>query len=229
MVCIVLCSLSERYLSRDVKYSDFNHDPTIAAAVENINVHLSDFRGPTDPDTNRISPLTLFRGTTSGDVVGPYISQLLYLPSEIFEYGAAYLSRPQKYLVPVEGFSNKNTFMTKREDAIRVLSGVCPRDDATVPGNWCMEPALQENARYIVSQRDLGWFVRFTPSYGVFLEAVASILHGNIRMSNGGGNKFDRAYNPYFNGNVQNSGKIGDPVQTHIFIYFLVFILSLLI
>jgi hypothetical protein len=41
--------------------------------------------------------------------------------------------------------------------------------------------------------------------YGVFLEAVASILHGTIRMSNGGGNKFDRAYNPYFNGNVQKS------------------------
>jgi hypothetical protein len=193
------------FLTRDVKYAEFDVDPTVAAAVQNVNA-LSDFQGPRLPNTGQISSKTLFRGTTVGDLAGPYISQLLTLPNEVFEFGTAYFSRPQKYWVPQDGATKNNTFMTRRQDAVRVLSGLCPRDDATVPDNWCMEPTLQPYARHIISQRDLAWFVRYTPSYNVYLEAVASILHGTVRASNGGGNKFDRAYNPYFNGNIQNNG-----------------------
>ena len=62
-------------LARDVNFLDYGTNPTIAAAATDLS-HFSDFRGP--KQGGRVTPGTLFRGLTPGDLVGPYVSQFLW-------------------------------------------------------------------------------------------------------------------------------------------------------
>jgi hypothetical protein len=64
-------------LARDIPFSQYGGDQVTAAAIAELN-RLSDFRGPRAG--GQITPGTLFRGPTAGDLVGPYISQFLLLP-----------------------------------------------------------------------------------------------------------------------------------------------------
>jgi membrane-associated phospholipid phosphatase len=61
-------------LVRDVPFSRYNSDPTVAAAVSELSANAA-FRGP-----RPVTAQTLFRGFTAGDLVGPYVSQLLLQP-----------------------------------------------------------------------------------------------------------------------------------------------------
>src|SRR2546428_441616 len=64
-------------LTRDIPFSQYGNEPVTAAAVAELNT-LSDLRGP--KVNGRVTPGTLFRGFTPGDMVGPYISQFLLQP-----------------------------------------------------------------------------------------------------------------------------------------------------
>ncbi len=68
-------------LTRDVPYANYATDPTIAAAAANLST-FSDFRGP--KQAGQVTPATIFRGNTAGDLIGPYISQFL---AKTFNYG----------------------------------------------------------------------------------------------------------------------------------------------
>ena len=61
-------------LLRDVPFTDYATDPTAAHACAELT-KLSGFKGPRI--NGRVTPQTLFRGFTTGDIVGPYISQFL--------------------------------------------------------------------------------------------------------------------------------------------------------
>ncbi len=63
-------------LTRDVPFSAYDSHPlTIAAAIDLSR--CSDFRGP--KSARAVTPTTLFRGNTPGALVGPYLSQFLWL------------------------------------------------------------------------------------------------------------------------------------------------------
>jgi len=64
-------------LLRDVPFNQYNTNVMAAAAIVDLNT-LSNFKGP--KIGGMVTPQTLFRGTTPGELVGPYISQLLYKP-----------------------------------------------------------------------------------------------------------------------------------------------------
>ncbi len=58
-------------LTRDVPFSQYDSDPTIAQAVAD----LSKFSGYQGPKVNgQVTPDVIFRGSTPGDLTGPYIS-----------------------------------------------------------------------------------------------------------------------------------------------------------
>src|SRR5215470_5062163 len=59
-------------LTRDVPFSQYGNEPLTAAAIADLN-RLSDFRGP--KVGGQVTPDTLFRGFTRGDLIGPYLSQ----------------------------------------------------------------------------------------------------------------------------------------------------------
>jgi membrane-associated phospholipid phosphatase len=73
-------------LTRDVPFASYDTDPGIAAAAASLST-FSDFRGP--KVAGRVTPATIFRGTTPGELTGPFISQFL---ARDIQYGP--------YLVP---------------------------------------------------------------------------------------------------------------------------------
>jgi len=64
-------------LTRDVPFSQYRTDPTIAQAVADLN-KLSDYRGP--KVNGQVTPDVIFRGPTPGDLTGPYLSQFMLKP-----------------------------------------------------------------------------------------------------------------------------------------------------
>jgi hypothetical protein len=82
-------------LTRDVPFSQYGTDPTIAQAAADLT-KLSDYRGP--KVNGQVTPDVIFRGPTPGDLTGPYMSQFLLKPVPM---GAA--SMPQLYRTAVAG------------------------------------------------------------------------------------------------------------------------------
>src|SRR5229473_5431346 len=61
-------------LAREIPFSKYGDEPTTSMAIADFN-KLSDFTGP--KVNGQVTPGTLFRGTTPGELIGPYISQFL--------------------------------------------------------------------------------------------------------------------------------------------------------
>jgi len=73
--------ISENYwmaLLRDVPFSQYQANPVANAAAGDLTLFGSDFKGP--KNEGFVTPATLFRGLTQGDLVGPYVSQFFYQP-----------------------------------------------------------------------------------------------------------------------------------------------------
>ena len=64
-------------LCRDIHYSDYASNLLTLSAAAELS-RLPGFSGPKLHGS--VTPHTLFRGFTEGDVVGPYVSQLLMCP-----------------------------------------------------------------------------------------------------------------------------------------------------
>src|SRR5262249_24528546 len=65
-------------LLRDVNFTDYDSNPMARAAALELS-NLSDFRGPRD-SSGQVTTGTLFRGPTTADLAGPYLSQFMSLP-----------------------------------------------------------------------------------------------------------------------------------------------------
>jgi hypothetical protein len=61
-------------LAREVPFSKYGSESITSMAIADLN-KLSDFTGP--KANRQVTPGTLFRGTTPGELIGPYISQFL--------------------------------------------------------------------------------------------------------------------------------------------------------
>ena len=82
-------------LTRDVPFRDYDSSPAIANAVSDLNA----FSKTVGPKTRgHVTPGTIFRGETPGDLIGPYISQFLWLD---VPYGPTTIV--QRYNPPLPG------------------------------------------------------------------------------------------------------------------------------
>src|SRR5262249_43984557 len=98
---LMASEMAENYwlsLTRDVPFRRYARDPLILATVIYINAFSHPLKS--SPPA-KVTTSTVFRGETSGDVVGPYLSQFLWLE---IPYGIKSLE--QKYIVPTreQGF-----------------------------------------------------------------------------------------------------------------------------
>lgn len=100
-------------LVRDVPFNEFSTNATALAAIASLNT-LSDFRGPKIGGV--VTPQTFLRGDTPGDLVGPYLSQFLYLT---VPYGNDELDPAQ--MVPESG--TLNDFVTDFTDWFTIENG----------------------------------------------------------------------------------------------------------
>ena len=136
-------------VARDVSYSDYATDPTIQAAVQDLN-RFTRFNGVTTD--------TIFRGETPGDRIGPYISQFLY---EDIPYGPSRI--PQAYTVPVAG----QKFMTSYSEWLSIQSGALP------PQGLLFDPM----PRYVRNGQDMGSYVHTDYSFQAYLNAALILLN----------------------------------------------------
>ena len=157
-------------LLRDVDFSNFEDNPddqTVSQAADDLSDNYIDFTGPSD-DNGRVTPGLLFRGTTQGDRIGPYISQFLILP---FSYGTLHVEQKVKTARP--GID----YMKDFESWLAVQNG---RD--TMGQDDFDEPTHQ---RYIRNMRDLATYVHFDQLYEAYLNACLKLLEIGAQFDEG--------------------------------------------
>jgi len=149
-------------LTRDVPFSQFGTDPTIAAAATELS-GLAAYTGP--KIGGQVTPQSLFRGFTAGDLIGPYISQFFIQP---FSYG----------VMPFIGY--KTTL---------------PGDFGTDAGTWLniqngapspLQPSNPDpQLRYVPAGRDLSEYVHADVPYMEFLNAVLMLTKMKAPLNSG--------------------------------------------
>src|SRR5262245_36794763 len=143
-----------RSLTRDVPFRDYETDPLVAAAVTDLNAF-------TEPLTSgageKPTPATVFRGETRGDIIGPYLSQFLWLD---IPYGIKTIE--QRYTVPSRG----QNFLTDYAEWLACQRGAMPRSPAV----------FDVTPRFICSARELAEYVHRDFSFQAYMNAALIIL-----------------------------------------------------
>lgn len=167
-------------ITRDVPFAEYESNELIDQATQEIS-QLLDFRGP--KEEKAVTSGVLFRGSTPGDLSGPYISQFLLQP---VPYGA--ISFAQRLRVPVVG----DDHVTSYQDWLSVQNG-------TVAG----EISYDETPRYIRNNRDLGEYVHQDISFQAYLSAAYILIGMGVPYDSG---------NPYWGSSAQAGfTTFGDP------------------
>ncbi len=168
-----LIELYWQALARDVPFSEYGSSPLTARAAAELS-GLPGFRGPKWDGS--VTPDTLFRGTTPGDLAGPYLSQFLWKPIPFLP-----IRIEQKIRTAVPG----ETFMTDFPAWLAIQNGAIAgvnRFDAS--------------PRYIRDGRDLGEYVHRDFTYQSCLSAFLIALKAGAPPDGG---------NPYKHSRTQSS------------------------
>jgi hypothetical protein len=131
-------------LTRDIPFTHYGNEPLTAAAITDLQA-FTNFA--------TVNPDSLFRSDMPGDLVGPYLSQFLYLP---VPYGAMLID--QRYRVPVAGDDHQTNYL----DWLALQAGNDPNRGNT----------LDETPRYLRNGRDLGEWDHKDFTYQGFLNAA---------------------------------------------------------
>lgn len=180
-------------LCRDVPFAQYDSNPLTLQACAELSA-MSDFRGP--KVGGQVTPQTLFRGLTPGDLNGPYISQFLYKPCP---FGANYIE--QRMRTHVAGLS----FMTQYAQWLSVQNGCAPSQ---------AEP-FESTRRFIHNGRDIGQWVHIDVLFQAYFQACLILLTpvgtGADANSSGIGAPLDPS-NPYLTSQTQTGfATFGDP------------------
>jgi hypothetical protein len=141
-------------LARDVHFSDYGSSPIIADAAADLS-RFPDFRGPKAAG-GQVTPETIFRGSTPGDLVGPYLSQFMWLG---FHMGA--LTVAQRVWTLPAG----TEYLTQYGDWLASQNGF---QDYSYP--------IDSTPRYIRNLRDLAQWVHVDALYQAYHQACLILL-----------------------------------------------------
>jgi membrane-associated phospholipid phosphatase len=149
-------------LTRDVPFSEFVTDPGIAAAAAELS-SLPAYEGPRIG--GNVTPQSLFRGFTAGDVIGPYISQFFIQP---FSVG----------VMPFVGYSTTlpGDFGTDLSLWLNIQNGAPSPIQPENP-----DPSL----RYVHTGRDLAEYVHNDVLYQEYLIAALMLLKMKAPLNSG--------------------------------------------
>lgn len=161
-------------VARDVPFAGYDENQYTNQATVELS-RLARFRGP--KLNERVTTSTLFRGSMTGDLIGPYLSQFLV---QDIPYGA--MTIPQRYRVP----EPENDHMTDYPEWLSIQNG------GTTIANW-----LGETPVYLRNGRDLAAWVHKDFSYQAFLSAALIML--------GWGQPALDPYNPYVGSATQGA------------------------
>jgi len=172
-------------LLRDVNFSDYGTNSDALEAAAELS-RLTDFRGP--KVGGYVTPNTLFRGFTTGDTVGPYVSQFLLQP---FAYGAlAVEQRFNTYLPLGLGGSDYLTDFT---------GWLAARNGNPLGEHNRMDPT----PRFVRNGRDLAAYVHVDVLFQAYFNACLWLIDNQAPLNAG---------NPYNNSRTQTGfGTFGAP------------------
>jgi len=143
-------------LAREVPFSKYGSHPTASMAIADLN-KLSDFTGP--KVNGQVTKGTLFRGTTPGELTGPYISQFL-----LQKVGFGAINLAQKY----------NTYASGVDYLTDVTSFRACQD-----GKGPFAKNVIAGTSYIKNGRDLGAYVKVdTVGQANFIAALWMLANG---------------------------------------------------
>jgi hypothetical protein len=175
--------IAENYwmaLLRDVPFLQYGTDPLAAKAAADLS-KFSDFRGP--KAGGAVTPDTLFRGNAPGTLVGPYISQFMWLDTF---FGVEEIDRQMR--TTHAGVDH----MTSYEEWLAIQNG-----GAAGPGQFESIP------RYIRNGRDIGQWVHIDVLFQAYFNALLIIAGLRAPIDSG---------NPYKTSHTQiGFGTLGDP------------------
>ena len=172
-------------LLRDVNFADYETSPLALAASSDIS-RLSEFRGP--KQGNKVTPKTLFRGFTPGDVTGPYVSQFLLKP---LEYGAIHIDQKINTYLPLS--AGGADYMTDPASWRAVQNGTGPF------GSNRIDPV----PRYTRNGRDLAAYVHIDVLFEAYMNACLWLIDNGAPLNPG---------NPYrTSSNQAGFGTFGAP------------------
>ncbi len=151
-------------LLRDVPFADYEDNSLVVQAADELT-EMSDFRGPNDTN-GKITPRTLFRGNTPGELNGPYVSQFLLRD---FPFGTMRVPQRQDTVRPnVDYVTDWNTWLD-------VQNGEAQPD----------AERDQKSPRHIINGRDLAHYVHYDMLYQAYLTATQILLDMNAVLDFG--------------------------------------------
>jgi hypothetical protein len=175
--------IAENYwmaLTRDLPFSEYESNPLSIKAAQDLS-KFSDFRGP--KASGRVTPATLFRGGSPGDLTGPYISQFMLKDTP---FGAERIDRRMQ--TTVAGVD----YMTSYSEWLAIQNGASAQANQFDP-----------TPRYIRNGRDLSEWVHIDVLFQGYFNAL--LIFFDI------GAPFDQG-NPYRNSRTQiGFGTLGNP------------------
>lgn len=184
---ILAAEMAELYamaISRDVSFCCYHNSSTIKRVLKSLNQHDIIKHLPDQPlDNYKITPSTIFRGDNMGEVLGPYISQLLLLNIPM---GAHIIE--QKYHVHPKRREAINKRLTtewgrNHKEMIKIQNGKL----SELPDG----PKHDDlDYKYIYNGRSLGELVHGDPVFQIYHNA-ALILNKIGAKYNDGFHKFE--------------------------------------
>ena len=141
-------------LTRDVPFREYETDALVAAAVADMNAFAEPL---TSGAGQKPTPATVFRGDMPGDLIGPYLSQFLWLD---IPYGIKTVE--QRYTVP----TRRQCFLTEYGEWLACQRGARPRSKL----------AFDATPRFICSARELSEYVHRDFSFQTYMNAALIML-----------------------------------------------------
>jgi hypothetical protein len=136
---------------RDVNFLEYGSNSEVAAACADLNRFGADFKGP--KNGGKVTPQTLFRDTTPGCKIGPYISQFMWMNTP---FGVEYVERKMRTLLP------DTNHLTSYDNWLAAQSGHMVESAAND-----FDPVR----RYIRTGRDLSQWVHIDVLYQAYFNA----------------------------------------------------------
>jgi len=152
-MAIEMAELYWQALTADVPFQNYEASPLIAAALSDLNA----FSTPGSSLAGKTTSGTLFRGETVGDLVGPYISQFLWLE---IPYGIKAID--QRYRLP----GRNQYFLTEFVEWLACQRGAKP----------AVTLQFDSQPRYICSNRELAEYVHQDFRFQSYLNAALIML-----------------------------------------------------
>ena len=169
-------------LLRDMPFTEYATDPMVSHACSELS-NLSAFTGPRI--NGQVTPQTLFRGFTAGDVIGPYISQFL-----LQQVSLGALPLRQQYTTYLPGID----YMTDFSSWLKVQNGDGPFGSNAID---------RQQLRYLRNGRDVSAWVHVDLLYQAYFMAMLWLLSSKAGFNTG---------NPYNSSQTQvGFGTFGAP------------------